>query len=92
MYGREAESMDMLARLRMSRDPSIDKHAGVRALSVLARTCRASHEPAVKILWRWIPDVALLFRTLPAECYRTDEYLEDQRTVKVVRMMFFHVL
>ncbi|TFK80917.1 hypothetical protein K466DRAFT_604939 [Polyporus arcularius HHB13444] len=45
---------------------------GLVTLASLARTSRALHEPAAEVLWRWIPNVSLLFYTLPHGCYRSE--------------------
>lgn len=42
---------------------------GIDAVFVLASTSKAFHEPALNALWQIIPSVALLFYTLPRECY-----------------------
>lgn len=42
---------------------------GKYTLVALARTHPIFHEPAVNALWHTIPSVAILFWTLPQECY-----------------------
>lgn len=42
---------------------------GIRAVVNLSATSRALHEPALNALWHTIPDVSLLFYTMPDECF-----------------------
>ena len=43
---------------------------GIRAVFMLASTSKVFHEPALNALWQVIPSAALLFYTLPRECYK----------------------
>ena len=48
--------------------------ACLRALAVLARTCKTFQEPALNVLWRDIPDFfVLLCSFLPGNLLRYDE-------------------
>ncbi|TFK93075.1 hypothetical protein K466DRAFT_658773 [Polyporus arcularius HHB13444] len=89
MYGGQPEPFDVVEWYRRSQDQSIDRHAGVHAVAALSRTCRASHGPAVKIIWRCIPDVALLFHTLPRECYEIKGHEEDRQRLnfEIIRQL-----
>lgn len=43
-------------------------------LAALARTCRLFHEPALNVLWHSIPDIFVLFYSLPSTCYQKQVY------------------
>ncbi len=51
--------------------PCYYRYVGLHTVAALARTSRTLHVPAVNILWRWIPNIAVLMHTLPDDCYRT---------------------
>ncbi|KAI0754862.1 hypothetical protein C8Q80DRAFT_394500 [Daedaleopsis nitida] len=43
---------------------------GVRTTAALAQTARLFYEPCMAAMWHTMPDIAVLFYTLPRECYR----------------------
>ncbi|OJT15969.1 hypothetical protein TRAPUB_8792 [Trametes pubescens] len=62
------ELFEHIFRLLMLEPCNSDgKMVGCRTVAYFARTCRYLHEPAVNVLWHTIPDIALLFFTLPRE-------------------------
>lgn len=59
-------------------------HFGPRAcetVAALARTCRLFHEPALNVLWHTIPDIAVLFFTLPRKTYLVRKLMLDDKDV-----------
>lgn len=39
-------------------------------LAALARTCKLFHDPSLNVLWHSIPDIYVLFYSLPSTCYQ----------------------
>ncbi|EIW59267.1 uncharacterized protein TRAVEDRAFT_46575 [Trametes versicolor FP-101664 SS1] len=58
------------------------KHVGCGTVAVLASTARLFHEPALNALWHTIPDIAVLFHTLPEDAYKKRHPKEKNRWPK----------
>ncbi|RDX53396.1 hypothetical protein OH76DRAFT_1218388 [Lentinus brumalis] len=72
---------------KSSRKHSNDRYSGLRAVAALARTSRTLHESAADILWEWIPNLALLFYTLPRECYTTEQTEDRTIAFEIIRQL-----
>lgn len=46
--------------------------SGPTDIATLAATCRAFHEPALYILWRYLPSLVPLVKCLPGDAYETE--------------------
>ncbi|KAL1950457.1 hypothetical protein VTO73DRAFT_5581 [Trametes versicolor] len=67
-------------------------HFGPRAcetVAALARTCRLFHEPALNVLWHTIPDIALLFFTMPRKTYLVRKLMLDDKDVLDDKIFMF---
>ncbi|EIW59338.1 uncharacterized protein TRAVEDRAFT_46643 [Trametes versicolor FP-101664 SS1] len=67
-------------------------HFGPRAcetVAALARTCRLFHEPALNVLWHTIPDIALLFFTMPRKTHLVRKLMLDDKDVLDDKIFMF---
>lgn len=57
-------------------------------LAALARTCKLFHEPSLNVLWHSIPDIFVLFYSLPSTCYQKQVYdHKDQVYTRFVSLL-----
>lgn len=54
-----------------------DQYMGCDTLAALASTARVFLEPALNVLWHTIPDIAVLFYTLPGDAYKKKHVKKD---------------
>lgn len=54
-----------------------DQYMGCDTLAALASTARVFHEPALNVLWHTIPDIAVLFYTIPGDAYKIKHVKKD---------------
>ncbi|OJT15966.1 hypothetical protein TRAPUB_8789 [Trametes pubescens] len=57
-------------------------HVGRGTLAALASTAQIFHEPALNALWHTIPDIAVLFYTLPEDAYKKTPFKAGNRWLK----------
>ncbi|PIL35649.1 hypothetical protein GSI_02379 [Ganoderma sinense ZZ0214-1] len=77
---REVLNEVCFAALRPHRDAT-----GLQTLTSLARTSRLFHEPAVNAIWRHVPNVLTLIRTLPEDLWLQTRITNDIRNDLVAR-------
>ncbi|EIW59264.1 uncharacterized protein TRAVEDRAFT_46572 [Trametes versicolor FP-101664 SS1] len=59
----------------------IDLRIGCGTLAALARTCKLFHDPSLNVLWHSIPDIYVLFYSLPSTCYQIQVINDDRPQV-----------
>lgn len=58
-----------------------DLRIGCGTLAALARTCKLFHGPSLTVLWHSIPDIYVLFYSLPSTCYQIQVINADRPQV-----------